>query len=51
VRFLITNDDGIYAEGLRTLVETLTSLGDVCIVAPNQERSRSRHNSQSAAKD
>lgn len=43
MRFLVTNDDGIYAEGLRILVETLTLFGDVCIVAPNQERSGVGH--------
>jgi 5'-nucleotidase len=36
---LITNDDGIYAEGLRALVEAVKDLGTVSIVAPSQERS------------
>jgi 5'-nucleotidase len=36
---LITNDDGIHAEGLRALVEGVRDLGTVSVVAPNQERS------------
>jgi 5'-nucleotidase len=36
---LITNDDGIYAEGLRALVVALQDLGTVSVVAPSQERS------------
>jgi 5'-nucleotidase len=40
---LITNDDGIAAEGLRVLSESLSGLGDVIIVAPDQEQSASSH--------
>ena len=36
---LITNDDGIQAEGLRALVNALRGLGRVSVVAPHQERS------------
>jgi 5'-nucleotidase len=36
---VITNDDGIYAEGLRTLVDALQGAGTVSVVAPSQERS------------
>jgi len=36
---LITNDDGIRAEGLRALVAALQGLGTLSVVAPNQERS------------
>jgi 5'-nucleotidase len=36
---LISNDDGIYAAGLRALVEGLKGLGAISIVAPSQERS------------
>lgn len=43
MRFLVTNDDGIHAEGLMVLVEALSELGEVCIVAPNQERSGVSH--------
>jgi 5'-nucleotidase len=38
---LITNDDGIYAEGLRALVEGLQGLGTLSVVAPSRERSAS----------
>jgi len=36
---LITNDDGIHADGLRALSEAVRDLGTVSIVAPIQERS------------
>jgi 5'-nucleotidase len=36
---LITNDDGIHAEGLRALVAELADLATLSIVAPNRERS------------
>ena len=36
---LITNDDGITAQGLRALADALRRLGKVTIVAPSQERS------------
>jgi 5'-nucleotidase len=38
---LITNDDGIHAPGLRALVEAVKDLGNVSVVAPDQERSAS----------
>ena len=38
---LITNDDGIHAEGLRALVEALGDLGTLSVVAPSHERSAS----------
>lgn len=38
---LITNDDGIHAEGLRALVSAVQDLGTVSVVAPHQERSAS----------
>lgn len=38
---LITNDDGIHAEGLHALAEALEDLATVSIVAPNRERSAS----------
>ena len=36
---LITNDDGIHAEGLRALVDALEGLGTLSVVAPSHERS------------
>lgn len=40
---LITNDDGIQADGLAQLAESLAPLGDTVIVAPDQERSAASH--------
>ena len=34
---LVTNDDGIASDGLRAAVEALLPLGDVFVVAPNQQ--------------
>jgi 5'-nucleotidase len=36
---LVTNDDGIHAEGLRALVTALEGLGTTSVVAPHMERS------------
>ncbi len=36
---LITNDDGIHAEGLRALADALAEIATLSIVAPNRERS------------
>ncbi len=38
-RILLTNDDGIEAPGLKALEESLASLGDVLVVAPEREMS------------
>jgi 5'-nucleotidase len=40
---LITNDDGIGAEGLRVLEESLSDLGTVCVIAPDREQSGQGH--------
>jgi 5'-nucleotidase len=40
---LITNDDGIHAEGLRVLAEALRPLGHVTIIAPDREQSATSH--------
>jgi len=40
---LVTNDDGIYAEGLSRLAETLRELDEVVIVAPDREQSAVGH--------
>src|SRR5215210_7679478 len=42
-RILVTNDDGVHAEGIRALAEVLRSLGDVTVVAPIQEASAIGH--------
>jgi 5'-nucleotidase len=36
---LLTNDDGIHAEGLRALVSAFEGMGTISVVAPNTERS------------
>lgn len=44
LRILVTNDDGIEAEGIRTLAQCLANRGGaVFVVAPAQERSASGH--------
>ncbi len=40
---LITNDDGILADGLRYLGKAAGALGEVCVVAPERERSAISH--------
>ncbi len=39
MRILISNDDGIFAEGINTLADTLKELGEVYVVAPDRNRS------------
>ena len=41
--FLITNDDGVFADGLRHLAEAASEFGDVVVVAPDREQSASSH--------
>ena len=43
MHILLTNDDGIYASGLRTLRVPLTRLGRVTVVAPATEQSGVGH--------
>jgi 5'-nucleotidase len=40
---LVSNDDGITAKGIRTLVEAAADLGDVIVVAPNSPQSGMGH--------
>ena len=42
-QILVTNDDGIEANGLRALAEALRALGDVTVVAPAEESSAVSH--------
>jgi 5'-nucleotidase len=42
-RILVTNDDGVYSEGLHALADALRSVGDVTIVAPLGEASAIGH--------
>jgi 5'-nucleotidase len=43
MRILLTNDDGIYAPGLRALPTELRKLGNVTVVAPATEQSAAGH--------
>lgn len=40
---LITNDDGITAPGIRTLIDVMKELGDICVVAPDSPQSGMGH--------
>jgi 5'-nucleotidase len=40
---LVSNDDGVYSEGIRTLAKKLDAIGRVIVVAPEQERSAASH--------
>ena len=42
-RILITNDDGVYSEGLRLLARALALLAEVTVVAPDREQSATGH--------
>jgi 5'-nucleotidase len=43
MRILLTNDDGVYAPGLRALRKELQKLGEVIVVAPATEQSAVGH--------
>ncbi len=43
MRILVTNDDGINAEGLKILVEFAKKIGNVIVVAPKEEQSAKSH--------
>src|SRR3954471_21682573 len=43
IQILLTNDDGIYAPGLRALRKELQKLGKVTVVAPATEQSAAGH--------
>jgi 5'-nucleotidase len=43
MRILITNDDGIYAQGIFVLCQELRDLGEVTVIAPDRERSAVGH--------
>ena len=38
-KFLLVNDDGVYAPGLAALVDSVDGLGEITVIAPHQERS------------
>jgi 5'-nucleotidase len=43
MRLLVTNDDGILAQGLECLVAAAEPLGEVTVVAPDREQSATSH--------
>ena len=43
MKVLLTNDDGIHANGLRTLYKALAEIADVFVIAPSQEKSGVSH--------
>ena len=43
MRILLSNDDGIYAQGIRVLHDAVKDLGEVHVVAPDAERSAVGH--------
>jgi 5'-nucleotidase len=42
-RILVSNDDGYMSDGLRALVDAVTPLGEVWVVAPEAEQSATSH--------
>ena len=40
---LVTNDDGITAPGIRSLIRVMNSIGDVIVVAPDSPQSAMGH--------
>ena len=40
---LVTNDDGITAKGIRTLIEVMATIGNVIVVAPDKPQSAMGH--------
>lgn len=43
MRILVTNDDGIFSEGLKCLAEAMSEVAEVVVVAPDREQSASGH--------
>jgi len=43
MRILLTNDDGIHAEGMRVLMEWAKTLGEIVVYAPKVEQSAKAH--------
>ncbi|SCZ01416.1 5'/3'-nucleotidase SurE [Alkaliphilus peptidifermentans] len=43
MRILVTNDDGIFSEGIYQLAKAFMSIGEVIVVAPNKEQSATGH--------
>jgi 5'-nucleotidase len=43
MQILLTNDDGLFAEGIQCLRQNLSDLGDIILAAPEKERSAMSH--------
>ncbi len=43
MRILLTNDDGIHAEGMRVLIDWAKTIGEVAVYAPKVEQSAKAH--------
>jgi len=43
MKILITNDDGIYADGIQALRKAFAKMGEVTVVAPDREKSATGH--------
>lgn len=43
LHILVTNDDGIYSDGIRQLAQAMREVGDVTVVAPDREQSAASH--------
>jgi 5'-nucleotidase len=43
MRILVSNDDGIYSPGILALAQVAAEYGEVCVVAPDVERSSAGH--------
>ena len=43
MRILVTNDDGVFAEGLRVLVKALVEVAEVLVIAPERQQSATGH--------
>jgi len=43
MKILLTNDDGIHARGIHSLLRELSALGDVFVAAPDREQSGTGH--------
>jgi 5'-nucleotidase len=43
MRVLITNDDGVFADGLRALVDAVSQVAEVLVIAPERQQSATGH--------
>ena len=43
MRILVTNDDGIFSQGIQCLADAMGEIGDVVVVAPDREQSATGH--------